>query len=202
MKHSLFEALELYKSLLIKYHKTLDLMSNRALADLDEKIVDSLCYSDTIEKPSSQPSIILDIGSGNGLPGIPMALALPHCHFHLVERRQRRAAFLNIAVSRLKLKNVTLHDDDVKNVQNVQASVVTALALGSLVRMYCLTRHLHGDTVTLLSRKGERFKAEIDALEKVLSADIHGLETLPLAAHGTLVAVTVAGGVACRSSEL
>ena len=201
MKHPLTEALELYKHLLTKYHKTLDLMSDRALEGIDEKIADSLQYVRMLETVAGHASALVDVGSGNGLPSIPMALALPHWKFHLIERRQRRASFLNIVKSQLGLDNIKVHKDDVKNVAGVRVSVVTALAVGSLVKIYCLTHHLHVNTVVLLSRKGEHFETEIDALEVMLSRKVDRLETTPLGSHGTLVAVVVAGGLACRSSE-
>lgn len=50
----------------------------------------------------------VDIGSGGGLPGIPLAICFPHYSFTLLERMAKRCAFLENVVSVLQLKNVTV----------------------------------------------------------------------------------------------
>lgn len=51
---------------------------------------------------------VVDIGSGAGLPGIPLAIARPAARFVLLEPKRRRAGFLELAVERLRLRNVTV----------------------------------------------------------------------------------------------
>jgi 16S rRNA (guanine(527)-N(7))-methyltransferase RsmG len=51
---------------------------------------------------------VMDLGSGAGLPGVPLAIALPSVEFVLVEARRRRGAFLEMVVAELPLKNVTV----------------------------------------------------------------------------------------------
>ncbi len=51
---------------------------------------------------------VFDVGSGAGLPGIPLAIALPAVRFALVEPKRRRAAFLEMAVDTLELGNVSV----------------------------------------------------------------------------------------------
>lgn len=200
VKHPVSNPLEVYKTLLVKYHNALDLMSDQALAIIDTKISESLQYAQLLETLKPEAPVVLDIGSGSGLPGVPLAIALPHWHLHLVERRQRRATFLKVVQSHLGLNNITIHPRPVENIENVQAPVVSALAVGSFTTLYCLSRHLHTPTITLLSRKGYDFVTEITALETTLGLKVHRVEATPLASHGRLVAVTVAGGVPCRLS--
>ena len=50
----------------------------------------------------------VDIGSGAGLPGIPLAIALPTVRFALIEPKRRRAAFLELAAESLELDNVSV----------------------------------------------------------------------------------------------
>lgn len=54
------------------------------------------------------PIDVLDIGSGAGLPGIPLAILRQDARFVLLEPKRRRAAFLELAVERLALSNVTV----------------------------------------------------------------------------------------------
>ena len=55
---------------------------------------------------------IADVGSGAGLPGIPLAVCLPHAAFTLIERMGRRAGFLRDAVAVLGLPNVAVEEAD------------------------------------------------------------------------------------------
>jgi len=57
-----------------------------------------------------------DIGSGAGLPGIPLAVCLPNAAFTLVERMGRRAGFLRDAVAVLGLQNVTVEEAEMEKV--------------------------------------------------------------------------------------
>lgn len=87
--------------------------------DRDEIIVrhilDSLAAADHIKAladdravQSQEAVAIADIGSGGGLPGIPLAAALPQYNFVLVERMSKRCAFLENAAAILGLKNVAV----------------------------------------------------------------------------------------------
>jgi 16S rRNA (guanine527-N7)-methyltransferase len=55
---------------------------------------------------------VADLGSGAGVPGIPLAAALPKVHFTLYERSARKAGFLRIAVGALGLENVEVDARD------------------------------------------------------------------------------------------
>lgn len=200
VKHSLEVGLEFYKALVADYHTTLDLMSSRGLARLDKMVGDSLAYAQCIETLSNKT--VLDVGSGAGLPGIPMALALPHHTFHFVERRNRRAAFLKLASSQLGLSNVQVHSNDVTEIEDVEAASITAQAVGSFRQLYCLTRHLHTPEITLLSRKGSEWQQEIEMLILATRTnDNLKVLTTPLSHHGTLVSVQIPGGRVCRPLE-
>jgi 16S rRNA (guanine527-N7)-methyltransferase len=97
-----------------RLHRFRDLLSERAVPaglisrsdapDLDERhVLDSLRGAPLM--PASTRDVV-DLGSGAGLPGIPLAVALPHIGFTLVDARRRRVAFLELAVDELRLGNV------------------------------------------------------------------------------------------------
>lgn len=57
------------------------------------------------------PQVVLDLGSGGGFPGIPLAILNPHIQFHLLESSDKRVSHLRRATRLLSLRNVqTLHD--------------------------------------------------------------------------------------------
>jgi 16S rRNA (guanine527-N7)-methyltransferase len=196
----------IYKELVKKYHQTLDLVSDVALEHFDDKIVDSLFYAELIKSSTKPGAIILDVGSGAGLPGLVLAIALPENPIFLVERRQKRAAFLKIAVSQLKLTNAKSFSMDVTELGGVSVDVITAMAVGSFKLLYCLTRHLHAEKVILMSRKGDNFYKEIEELEQIPGMILKLLSPHPPSntanvsretIYGNLVAVEVLGGLEC-----
>ena len=185
--------------LILRYHTTLDLMSARAVADLDTKVLEAQAYPELLESRLSPTDRILDIGSGVGLPGVPLALAFPNHQVTLVERRQKRANFLKLVVSQLGLENVAVVADDVKRFQDAPYNWICAQAVGQFSLLYCLTRHLHADTVTIVSRRGDLSPAETAQLETITGPT---LETVlsPLPTHGKLASLRLQGGQPCPSS--
>ena len=91
-----------YLSLMQKWNRTHNLT---ALPNLDEMIIKHLLDSLSIESflPSGS---VLDIGSGAGLPGIPLAVVRPNQQFTLVDASFKRVAFLREVKRRLKLTNI------------------------------------------------------------------------------------------------
>jgi 16S rRNA (guanine527-N7)-methyltransferase len=82
-----------------------------------------------------------DLGSGAGLPGIVLAIALPGCRFVLAETRSRRAGFLELATDRLGLGNVAVHPGTAESLPN-GADVITARAFASLERAWSVAATL------------------------------------------------------------
>ena len=66
------------------------------------------------DTPFAQTIQIADAGSGAGLPGIPLAIAMPDCHFTLIERMGRRAGFLWNVKAKLGLANVGVEEGELE----------------------------------------------------------------------------------------
>lgn len=81
-------------------------------------ILDSLApihiIRDVLEKMETETRAVADIGSGAGLPGIPLSICLPGTEFTLVERMGRRAGFLRDAAAVLGLANVRVEETDME----------------------------------------------------------------------------------------
>jgi len=198
VKQSAGEGLARYGDLIRRYHRTLDLMSERAVADLETKLLEGAAFAAFIAPHLFPGDTLLDLGSGVGLPGVPLALSLPDHPITLVERRQKRASFLRIVVSQLGLRNVEVRAEDVRQLRG-EFRWITALAVGRFDHLYCLSRHLHAERVTLVSRRGEEFEAEVEALGAAVGIS-PTVRTAALPAHGRLVALELVGGRPCRSS--
>ena len=67
-------------------------------------------YADSLIMTEILPQTghVLDVGSGGGFPGIPLAIACPHLEWTLLEPRQKRVSFLRATVARLGLQNVSI----------------------------------------------------------------------------------------------
>ncbi len=86
---------------------------NEADRLVDRHIGDSLAYLLGMGEVSGS---VLDVGSGVGLPGIPMAIAQPDTSFVLLDRSQRRSDLAGRAVRMLGLENVETRTEDVNNI--------------------------------------------------------------------------------------
>jgi len=64
--------------------------------------------------PKQKPPLIADVGSGAGLPGIPLAICMPYAEFTLIERMGRRAGFLRDALAVLGLPNVRVEEAEME----------------------------------------------------------------------------------------
>ncbi len=119
------EQLEQYALCVLDFNQTYNLMKADSKDELIvNHILDSLAAVKTLQiliceihaKTKSEFIQIADIGSGGGCPGIPLAVAFPEQKWILVERMEKRCAFLNDSIKKMKLQNV--------QVQCVQADLV------------------------------------------------------------------------------
>lgn len=197
VKHDQENQINSYVALIKTYHKTLDLISDKGLQEIAAKITDAKIYASCLMQITDDNQTVLDIGSGIGLPAIIMAISIPGLSFCLVERRQRRVAFLRIVKAKLALDNLTILAKDVRNVTTLKASVITAQAVGSFAYLYRISCHLQAKTVVLLSRKGDDWQQEIGDLEADLGLPCPAERLSGLSACGSLIKVLVPGGLRC-----
>jgi len=118
-----------YRDLLLRWNATINLVSAKTAAELDERhIADSLQLVPLL--PEDGP--IADLGSGGGLPGIVIAAALPDREIHLVESDKRKCAFLIEAAGTLGLAKVKVHARRIEQAALPPIAAVTARALAPL----------------------------------------------------------------------
>ncbi|MEO6143333.1 MAG: 16S rRNA (guanine(527)-N(7))-methyltransferase RsmG [Dermatophilaceae bacterium] len=114
-------------------------------------------------------AMVIDVGSGAGLPGLALAIARPDLDLHLVEPMLRRTNWLSMAVADLELTNVSVHRGRAEEFWGtLSAPVVTARAvapLGELAK-WCLPLLLPRGS--LLAIRGARVAEELSADRAVL----------------------------------
>ena len=152
-----------YVELLNKWNKSYNLTAVRKPEQMITRhLLDSLSIC-----PNLRGKYILDVGTGAGLPGIPLAIAFPNRQFTLLDSNNKKTRFVTQAISELELSNVDVVQSRVENFQSVELfdTIITRAysAIGDMVEQ---TAHLLAGDGTFLAMKGINPVAEIDELPK------------------------------------
>lgn len=181
---NILEKFAIYAQLLIKWNKTYNLTSISSPADiLTHHFLDSLAIAPYIGGGHR----VLDVGSGAGLPGIPLALVFPTCKFVLLDSNSKKVNFLSHVVLQLALTNVEVVQERVERFHFPQCfdtivtratSTVTEIIQQTL-QLICDSSDDDGDSHTnnlnsankisggqWLFMKGKYPTAELQALKK------------------------------------
>ncbi len=135
-------------------------------------IFDSLTLMPYIS--SAEARRVIDVGSGGGLPGIPLAILMPEVHFTLLEATGKKARFLQDVARELALNNVTVINDRAETVgqdhkhHREQYDLVLARAVGRLPVLLELTVPLAKVGGHILAMKGEQAAQEIAESKQAL----------------------------------
>jgi len=112
---------------------------------------------------------IADAGSGAGLPGIPLAIALPQCNFTLIERMARRTGFLFNTKAVLSLSNVNVEESELEKAGNGRFNLVTFRAFKPLEPKLLKTLFnvcAPGGVIAAYKGRREKIEAEMLPLQK------------------------------------
>lgn len=168
-----------YIALLHKWNRVYNLTAIREPQQmLYHHILDSLAVA-----PYLPGGSIADIGTGPGLPGIPLALARPDTAVDLVESNHKKATFLTQAKLELKLENVRVVCERAETFQPPEKfGVVISRAFSDLAEFVTLARHLCAPGGVMAAMKGLYPHEELAALpntamvEQVIPVKVPGLD--------------------------
>ncbi len=146
------EQLMCFIKLLEKWNKAYNLTSIRNTEDMVRlHLLDSLAIIPFIEGKH-----VIDIGTGAGLPGIPLAIYLPSISFTLLDSNAKKTRFVQQVILELKLKNVSVcHNRVERYLPEVSFNTVITRAFASLSDIVKLTRHLLSKNGIILAMKGQ-----------------------------------------------
>jgi 16S rRNA (guanine527-N7)-methyltransferase len=148
------DALDVYERLLLDRALPLGMVAPGDREHLRSRhILDSLRAALLLEGLEGE---VADLGSGAGLPGIPLAIALPDLPFRLIDVRRRRVAFLELVVDTLGLANVAVIQGPIEGVGSTFARCL-ARALADPRRAWELANPLLSAGGELLYWAGKGF---------------------------------------------
>lgn len=154
------EKLDCYVQLLIKWQARINLISSKTLPEIWHRhILDSAQLVSYLPKT---PSVILDMGSGAGLPGVILAILTRH-QLHLVESDSRKIAFMRTALRETGTSAI-LHEQRMETVPALRPDIITARALAPLSQLITLASGQHHEKIEYLFLKGREAKQELTAL--------------------------------------
>lgn len=185
---ALADPLLAYLALLQRWNATYSLTAIRDPRQMVElHLLDSLAMAPHV---AGLPDLA-DLGTGPGLPGIPLAIAHPALRVTLVESNGKKARFLREAVRSLGLANARVAQSRAEALDEPGAyAAITARALASLADILAVGGHLLAPGGRLLAMKGARPDAEIAALPAGWRLEaVHPLRVPGLDAERHLVVV-------------
>lgn len=186
-------ALLAYLILLNQWNRQRNLTAVREpLAMVERHLLDSLAASAWFTRGP-----VLDLGSGAGLPGLPLAIAHPELRFVLLDSAGKKVRFLTQVAAQLRLANVTTVQARVMAYRPVEKfAMITARALASLPELWDMSAHLRATGACLLAYKGRLPETEIATLStRGAWVRAHRLRVPWLAAERHLIEVR------CRSAS-
>jgi len=154
------EQLLAYLELLAKWNKTYNLTAIRdPLQAVKLHLLDSLTV---LRELSDRRGALADVGSGGGLPGIPLAIAEPARRVTLNDANEKKGAFLRQAVIELGLRNADVHVGRAEQWRPAQGfAVVISRGFASVVDFLNACRHLAAPGGVLAAMKGAYPQAEL-----------------------------------------
>ena len=155
----------LYLELLLEANKKVSLTGIKNPKEAVIKhTIDSLSVSSSIEGKK-----IVDIGSGGGTPGIPLAIANPDKKFYLIDSGLKKVKFLDEAVKTLELDNVETICERGEKIEKLSADTVVSRAFGSLNYLIESSKNMVSKKGLFLAMKGKINQEEVSELMKGFS---------------------------------
>jgi len=154
------EQLLAYHQLLLKWNRAYNLTAVRdPLEMISRHLIDSLSIL-----PWVGAGRLLDVGSGPGLPGIPLAICRPDLNVTTLDSNGKKTRFQQQVRIELGLQNLTVINGRVEQVDTDPFDMVVSRAFASIADMLTLSGHLAAPTGVFLAMKGQYPEAELEQI--------------------------------------
>jgi len=162
------DSLMAYLALLAKWNSTYNLT---AVRDPEAMVVRHLLDSLAIA-PLVDGQRLIDVGSGGGLPGVPLAILNPTNEVHLLDSNSKKTRFLFQVKTALRLDNMVVHHQRVESFKpSQQYDVVLSRAFAGLSEMVVSSGHLLKTDGVFLAMKGVYPQDELEAVESLCTIE-------------------------------
>ena len=163
-----FQQFAALKHLYEKWNEKINVISRK---DIDNFYIHHVLHSLSIAKVShfQAGQSVMDLGTGGGFPGIPLAIYFPEVKFHLVDSINKKLKVVEEVASKIKLNNVTVQHTRVEEINNNQFDVILSRAVAPLKNLWewskpLLSNKTNKKSVTgLICLKGGELRNEIAA---------------------------------------
>jgi 16S rRNA (guanine527-N7)-methyltransferase len=178
LSKSVQEKLEKYCSNMIKWNKAYNLLSNSQTESeiWDRHILDSTQIFEFIPKTAE---VIVDLGSGAGLPVVPCAIMAEGNaqKFIAIESINKKTTFLEDTARILGLKNFEVRNKRIEDVNDIKADVITARAFAKIDEIFAITKSLAKPSAKFILLKGKNIDDEIATANKSFSFDFQKISS-------------------------
>lgn len=172
--------LEAYAALLLRWNKTYNLTAIRHEDEvLTHHLLDSAAMVPFIAKEVPEAKTVLDVGSGGGLPAVPIAVFCPDLRVTAVDAVGKKAAFINQAAIELGLRNLSARHARVEKLQGTY-DVITSRAFATMRDFTALTASLAHEETRWLAMKAVHPEGELAELPE----HVRALKTIKLEVPG------------------
>ena len=160
-------------SLYTDWNAKINVISRKDIENLYEHhVLHSLAIAKIIKLvPGTQ---IVDVGTGGGFPGIPLAIMYPECHFHLVDSVGKKLKVAEAVAEGIGLKNVSFQHTRMEDVKDkydfvVSRAVMPLVDLVKLTRKNISKEHHNSLPNGLICLKGGELQAEVAPMRNIAS---------------------------------
>lgn len=186
--------LKSYHAELLKFNVRVNLISKNTEREADEQhFADSLLAIEIMRKQPLRKRIF-DIGSGNGFPGLILAILEPKIELVLVESDARKSEFLKHVISTLKLKNATVMNARFESLKSQEIEVALSRGFASIAKTLLMCNKVFESGARFFHLKGNNWSSEIAELPSQLISvwqpELLGEYTLPVSQARRAIVVT------------
>ncbi len=167
------EKLDAYTKEVLRFRKALNLTSISDASVFDRRFVQP---SVALKSWMPDEGRLLDIGSGMGVPGIPLLIAKPHLQGVLVERRKKRAEFLR-HLGRVLDLNVEVYDADINDLPSLSVDVCVARAVTNVKGLLDMcSPHVNSKAIAVFPVPREQASVDVDGWALNGLGDVDAIE--------------------------
>ncbi|MDQ6974389.1 MAG: class I SAM-dependent methyltransferase [Mariprofundaceae bacterium] len=168
------EYLDAYTQEVLKFRKALNLTSVSQASVFDKRFIQP---SVALAKWMPDEGRLLDIGSGMGVPGIPLLLVKANLHGVLVERRKKRAEFLRHLGRKFAL-NMDVYDADINDLPCLKIDICVARAVTNIEGLLVMcSRHVNPQAIAIFPVPREQAVVEVKGWVLEAMYDVNAVES-------------------------